>query len=85
MENCSQVNPDEINLKVGEAEVVGDNTVTRLENGSLEVRAPSGWDGNETATTIVKPVKKGSKVFTIGRSIKGADGEIKKVKTVFRV
>jgi len=75
----------EIDLKVGQTEVVGDNTVTRLEDGSLKVEAPSGWDGNETATTIVTPVEKGSKVFTIGRSIPDASGEIKRVKTKFRV
>ncbi len=84
MEACSQVDPDEIDLKVGETEVVGDNTVTRLENGSLEVKAPGGWNGG-TETTIVKPVEKGSKVFTIGRSIKNESGEIEKVKTAFRV
>ncbi len=84
MENCSQVEPNEIDLKVGEIEVVGDNTVTRLKNGSLEVKAPGGWNG-ETETTIVKPVEKGFKVFTIGRSIKNESGEIEKVKTAFRV
>lgn len=85
METVSKVGPKEINLKPGQREVVGDNVVTRLSDGSLEVKALGGWSGKCERTTIVKPAEEGVKVLGIGRDIRDADGEVKRVETVFRV